>query len=181
MQRNGVPPSAYTLTVLVKLADRARRPEKAFKLCEELSKQYHLSMNVYIYNNLIHTCTRAQDADRALDLLDRMLREKIRPDVRTYTLLLRSCLSGRRAQSVAGLLRSAFGIAGAGQKSLEAGLFAKLSRPLPSDLIQEMLDGLEGTCAQPELAAQLLEELMRVPGLQLAVFKSKAPGSPARK
>merc|ERR1719446_84094 len=68
MQRSGVRPSAYTLTVIVKLADRARRPEKAFELCEELSKKYRLSMNVYIYNNLIHTCTRAQDADRALEL-----------------------------------------------------------------------------------------------------------------
>merc|ERR1719221_1018008 len=115
MQRNGVRPSAYTLTVTVKLADRGRRPEKAFELCEELSKKYHLAMNVYIYNNLIHTCTRAQDVDWALDLLDRMLRERIRPDVRTYTLLLRGCLSDRRAQIIADLLRSAFGVAGAGQ------------------------------------------------------------------
>merc|ERR1719471_2324114 len=181
MQRNGVRPSAYTLTVLVKLADQARRPEKAFELCEELSKKYHLSMNVYIYNNLIHACTRAQDTDRALDLLDRMLREKIRPDVRTYTLLLRGCLNSRRAQSAASLLRSAFGITGAGERSADAGTLAKLSRPLPTDFVQEALDGLRGSCGQPELAAQLLEELGHVPGFQLVAFTSKAAGTPVKK
>merc|ERR1719433_783987 len=181
MQGNGVRPSAYTLTVIVKLADRAQRPGKAFELCEELSKKYHLSLNVYIYNNLIHACTRARDTDRALNLLDRMLKEKIRPDVRTYTLLLRGCLSSRKAQSAASLLRSAFGIAGAGQRSADVGSLAKLSRPLPTDFVQEVLDGLKGSCAQPELAAQLLEELKRVPGLQLAACTSKASGAQARK
>merc|ERR1719492_671590 len=181
MQTSGVRPSAYTLTVLVKLADQARRPEKAFELCEELSRKYHLSMNMYIYNNLIHTCTRAQDTDRALDLLDRMLREKIRPDVRTYTLLLRGCLGSRRAQSAAGLRRSAFGITGAGQRSAGVDPYAKLSHPLPTDLVQEMLDGLMGTCSLPELATQLLEELRCVPGLQLAAFTSKASGPSAWK
>merc|ERR1719189_2376272 len=154
--QKGVRPSAYTLTVIVKLADRARRPEKAFELCEELSRKYHLGMNVFIYNNLIHTCTRAQDTDRALGLLDRMLREGIRPDVRTYTLLLRGCLSAKRAQSVAGLLRSAFGVAGAGQRPADVCPFAKLQQPLPADLVQEMIDGITGP--RPELAAQLLEE-----------------------
>merc|ERR1719203_623870 len=84
MQEAGVRPSNFTLSVLVKLATRSRRPEKAFDLCKELAQKYNLRLNVQVYNNLVHACTTNLDMQHALQVLEQMLQEKIRPDVRTY-------------------------------------------------------------------------------------------------
>merc|ERR1740120_227328 len=80
MQEAGVKPSNFTLSVLVKLATRSRRPEKAFELCKELAQQYNLRLNVHVYNNLLHACTAKQDMQHALQVFEQMLNERVRPD-----------------------------------------------------------------------------------------------------
>ena len=110
MQELGVRVSNYTLSVVAKLAIRSRRPERAFELCEELSKQFGIRLNVQVYNNLVHACTVNQDMQRGLKLLEQMQRDGIRPDSRTFTLLLRGSLASGEVKETAALLRAAFGL-----------------------------------------------------------------------
>merc|ERR1719343_1420253 len=56
MCQDGVKPSNFTLSVLVKLASRTKRVDKAFELAEEVSKRFGLRLNVHVYNNLIQAC-----------------------------------------------------------------------------------------------------------------------------
>merc|ERR1719283_188297 len=60
MQEAGVPPSNFTLSVLVKLMSKARRIDAAFDLVAKLSKKYNLQPNSHVYANLVQTCCFAK-------------------------------------------------------------------------------------------------------------------------
>jgi pentatricopeptide repeat protein len=110
MKSVGVPPSNFTLSVLVKLANRSKKPAKAFELCEQICSEFKIRPNMHVYNNLIHACTNYNDFQRSLEVFGQMLGERVRPDGRTYSLLLRSCISARATREAELLLCLATGL-----------------------------------------------------------------------
>merc|ERR1719215_1509309 len=167
MQEAGVRPSNFTLSVLVKLATRSRRPEKAFELCKELARQYNLRLNVQVYNNLIHACISNQDMQHALQVLEQMLQEKIRPDARTYTLLLRGSVACGDVWETAGLLRAAFGLRGAHPTIARFDHYStKSCGKLSLEVVTEILEGLVHQGSM-EVMVHLLRDLRGVPGLKI--------------
>mmetsp|Transcript_23455 Transcript_23455/g.66957 ORF Transcript_23455/g.66957 Transcript_23455/m.66957 type:complete len:1029 (-) Transcript_23455:41-3127(-) len=174
MQETGVAPSNFTLSVVVKLANRGKRPERAFEIVEELSRKYYLQLNVHVYDNLVHACTNHGDMRRAFQVLERMARQRVRPDVRTYTLLLRACMEAGEFQEAAGLVRMACGVRGAQMPprlgALASGPAAhllQLNRGLPTDLLTELLEAMAGRGGEERLAVQLCKELRSAPGVRL--------------
>jgi len=168
MQQVGVPPTNFTLSVLVKLASRSKQIDRAFELCDEISSKYRFRLNMHVYSNLVHGCTMAKDLDRGIAVLEKMLSERVRPDARTYDSLLRACVAEYRAEDAAGLLRAAMGLRSVHPKL--AGKPANLLQPqgrLTMELIEHVLDGIAGLCKNATLALQLLQDLKRVPGLKL--------------
>jgi len=160
MEDLGVRPSNFTLSVLVKLASRGKQLERAFGLCEELSKKYAFRLNVHVYSNLIHACIAHKDLERAFTVLERMLREKVRPDTRVYGLLLRAYAAGGQVQEAAALLRTAAGLPGPQHKRLSA--FSPVSlKPqgsLPAALLTEVLESVADR--DQGLALELLQGLV---------------------
>jgi len=168
MQDAGVTPSNFTLSVLVKLANRSKRPEMAFELCSEMSHKYHIRLNMHVYNNLIHACTAHGKLVRALEVFEQMLGDRIRPDVRTYTLLLRACVSGSEPSEAAGLLRAAAGLGGVPPRFLRNGAAgAQPKGGLTAELVTEALEGIAASCGEEGLALELLQDLRAVRGLKL--------------
>lgn len=169
METDGVPPSNFTLSLLAKLASRSKLPDKAFELCEQLSRKYHIRMNVHVYNNLVQACTGCGDCNRALGVFSQMCKEKVRPDVRTYTLLLRACVSARKVQEASALVRLALGMGGADLSVLGVicASVAQIRGGLPSELICEILDGMATSAGHKDQAFVLLKDLKQVPGLRL--------------
>lgn len=166
MQMGGVAPSNFTVSVLVKLCGRARRPVEAFELCQQLSDKYGLKPNVHVYNNLINVCiTQRSQMARAMEVLERMIGENVRPDTRTYTLLLRACIDYKDVETAAGLLRAAVGARGSPAGLLQAarGVSSRLQPKdrLPGDFVTEVLDGISQKCSNDALAKQLAQELKR--------------------
>merc|ERR1719199_1663089 len=53
MQAEGVQPSNFTLSILVKLVNRARRLDQAFALVTDVTKKYNFQPNVHVYTNLV--------------------------------------------------------------------------------------------------------------------------------
>merc|ERR1712151_438993 len=88
VQSAGVAPTNFTLSVLVKLASRCKQPEKAFQLSEDISQKYSFKLNVHVYNNLVQTCMYNSTIQKSLEVFSKMVREAVKPDVRTYKLLL---------------------------------------------------------------------------------------------
>lgn len=110
MRRAGVPPSNYTLSVIAKLANRSKKSKKAFEMVDTLRKEFGLKLNMHVYNNLIHAATCDSNMMKAQEVFGTMLDERVRPDGRTYTLLLRFCITQKAAVPATALLRTAFGL-----------------------------------------------------------------------
>jgi pentatricopeptide repeat protein len=169
MERVGVRPSNFTLSVLVKMASRAKRLDQAFELAEQISSKYRFKLNIHVYSNLIQACILNKDYRRAFDVLERLSRERIRPDVRTYSLLLKASVAAGEAADAAGLLRAAVGLKGVHPRLM--GADAKFLQPqpgLPSALIAEVLEGISGPqCRDEGLAVALLKDLRTKPHVKL--------------
>merc|ERR1719281_2322046 len=107
MQREGVKPSNFTLSILVKMMSRSRNLDGAFAIVEDIAKKHRIRPNVHVYTNLIQACISKRALDRAMQTLERMATDRVQLDGRTYTLLVRGCLQGGRPEDAAGLLRAA--------------------------------------------------------------------------
>merc|ERR1719181_1367032 len=93
MQAGGVQPSNFTLSIMVKLMNRARKLDQAFSIVEDITKKYNFRANVHVYTNLIQACISNQQLSRGLGLLEQMVRERIVPDTRTYAILTRNSIT----------------------------------------------------------------------------------------
>mmetsp|Transcript_69333 Transcript_69333/g.180607 ORF Transcript_69333/g.180607 Transcript_69333/m.180607 type:complete len:801 (+) Transcript_69333:92-2494(+) len=164
MQDNGIQPSNFTLSVLVKLANRSRRLDQAFELCDRVSRKHCLRPNIHVFNNLMQACTAHKDHDRALQVLARAAEEGVRPDARTYGILLRGCAVAGDLTRVADLVRAAYGLRGGAVAAACCGEDAaalQVRGGLPFELLSEAFAGLRGQ--QEDVALELLRELRGLP------------------
>eukprot|EP00929_Paragymnodinium_shiwhaense_P084575 TRINITY_DN45228_c0_g1_i1.p1 TRINITY_DN45228_c0_g1~~TRINITY_DN45228_c0_g1_i1.p1 ORF type:complete len:1115 (+),score=307.20 TRINITY_DN45228_c0_g1_i1:231-3575(+) len=153
MQKEGVIPSNFTLSVLVKLMSRARNLEMAFNLVEELSTKYKFQVNVHVYTNLIQACISNRALNRGIGVLQKMIKERVAPENRSYAILIRASLQLGQFEQANGLLRGALGLAGA-LPFLDYQAIA-ICNQLESALVNETLVGLaeHKDIALPLLAA----------------------------
>jgi len=157
MQSKGVTPSNFTLSVLVKLLSRARKPlDQSFGLVRDLSQKYNIKPNVHVFTNLIQACVSARQVPRAIETLESMVKEQVQPDSRTYQIIIRSCISQNRMEQAAGLLRAALGLPGA-LPGLSSARWATCPN-LDHGLVNETLVSL-ATRGSQNLASPLLEDL----------------------
>jgi pentatricopeptide repeat protein len=154
MEDSDVAPSNFTLSLLVKLMNRARKLDEAFRLVNDLSKKFRFSPNVHVYTNLIQACVSNRQLNRGFDTLALMIKERVKPESRTYCVLVRACMSqGQHADAVA-LLRGALGLPGAHD------LVANCPCPkLDHALVNETLHGLLANGFIDKLAAPLLTDM----------------------
>jgi len=159
MQTAGVPPSNFTLSLLVKLMNRARKLDQAFALVESITKKYNFRPNVHVYTNLIQACVSNQSLTRAMSLLEQMLRDRVAPESRTYAILMRASMTKGLFQQVVGLMKGALGI----EQTLSA--LSYLQTPgavcwnLDHALVNEVLAGLAERGQAKDLAIPLLSSI----------------------
>jgi len=191
MRQAGVPPSNFTLSVVAKLANRSKKPQKAFELVDALRKEFGVQLNMHTYNNLVHAAVCNDDMAKAQEVLANMLSERVRPDGRTYALLLRFAISKNDSATAAALLRVAVGLPQPppwktqGQQGLQLPILATLQQ-LPStscaaaphrgtgalqpEMVKEVYDFLK-QCPdriKPEQASMLFRDVhAAMPGLKL--------------
>jgi len=156
MQAEGVAPSNFTLSILVKLMNRARRLEQAFSLVEEITKKYKFHPNVHVYTNLVQACVSNQQLSRGMGILEQMVKERIVPDSRTYAILVRANISKGFLEQAVGLLKAALGLpdAPANLKDRNA-----VCPNLDSALVNEALAGLGDRGRAQDLAVPLLSSI----------------------
>merc|ERR1719453_2866117 len=105
MQVEGVKPSNFTLSILVKLMNRARRLDQAFAVVADITKKYRFKANVHVYTNLVQACVSNQQLPRGMGLLEQMIKEGVVPESRTYSILVRASMSKGLFEQAAGLLK----------------------------------------------------------------------------
>jgi pentatricopeptide repeat protein len=147
----GVRPSNFTLSVLVKLAGRGRQIEKAFELCETFVRKYGVSLNMHVYNNLLQVCVSHKTLQRAIGVFQQMLQKRVKPDARTYKLLLQACTEADQLREAAGFLRAACGLDAVHPclTDLPRCMFC-LQGGLPQDIVRDFLQTIaKGARGQP--------------------------------
>jgi pentatricopeptide repeat protein len=154
MQKEGVQPSNFTLSVLVKLMNRARKLDQAFKSVREITLKYDFKPNVHVYTNLVQACISNHQLSRAMETLEHMVEDQVQPDSRTFTLLIRANMTSRQHQEAVALLRGALGLTGAHH------VLAKTSSVnIDHALVNETLNGLVDRGLAKTLAAPLLNDI----------------------
>jgi pentatricopeptide repeat protein len=175
MEEEGVPPSNYTLTALVRLAKATQRLDKALELCESLPRKYNFQANQHTYHALISACCRKQekaDESLALRLLGKMAHQGVRPQLETYLQLIRTVLASGRAGAgleAAGLVRAAVGLPGVhpALTAFEGGNVLRCEGAgLDKAALTEILQGI-AQCGDQGLAVKLARELHWVHGTKL--------------
>jgi len=157
MTANGVNPSNYTLSILVKLFGRARRLNQAFKVVEELSEKNGLRPNIHVYTCLMQACIQNRQIDRALGLHDTMVNDGgVWPDEKCYSVLVRGCLQNNRPDKAATVIRCAFRLSGHAMANPRHGGPAGVERSLVAETVVKLKDG---GAADPELGQKLLMDL----------------------
>jgi len=168
MQEAGVQPTNFTLSVLVKVAIRGNKLDKAFELCEQLSYKYNFKLNVHVFANLMQGCVTKKNFPRALDVFTRMINERVRPDIRTYTIIVKAALIAGEAEHAAGLLRASVGLPNVLPEL--AGLDGRLLQPQPrmtAKAVSEIVEGIVAQCADDRLVATLIRDVRRLSWVKL--------------
>jgi len=158
MQSEGVRPSNFTLSILVKLLNRARRLEQAFSMVEDITKKYNFKPNVHVYTNLVQACVSNQQLSRGMGMLEQMIKERIVPDTRTYAILVRANVSKGLHEQAVGVLRGALGLEGA-LPFLQAPV--AVCPNLDNALINETLASLTDRGHAQDLAVPLLSDIRK--------------------
>jgi len=158
MQNEGVAPSNFTLSILVKMMNRARKLNSAFAVVEEITTRYGFKANVHVYTNLIQACISNRQLQKAFTVLETMLKERISPENRTYSILIRASISHGQFDQAVALIRAALGLP---QENpiLSASASLAVCHNLDYGFINETMASLAEYRQAQEAAVSLLSDL----------------------
>lgn len=166
MLEEGVVPTNYTLTVMVRMMGQTRRADRAQELVESLPRKYRFRANSHVLNALIQACLSSRDLRRAISAFDQMSSEGLQLDARTRQGLVRGLLSGGNALKAAQVLRTALGLGGrpaiSSERSNESGGASTAWAATDDALLGDVLTALLENPAQDnseEVAIKLHSEV----------------------
>merc|ERR1719386_317148 len=111
MEAANVPPSNFTLSILVKLLGRSRRLNEAFQMTESIPAKYGFQANIHVYTCLIQACIHNRQLHRAFQVHDMMISQSfVQPDSKAYSVLARGCSSAGQMEKLASVVRAAYGL-----------------------------------------------------------------------
>merc|ERR1740117_2479372 len=171
MKKSGVPPSNYTLSMLVKLMGRCRRLNQAFSLIEEITSEYNLKVNIQVYTCLITACFNNRQAFKAIALHEQIIKEGLQPDQMTYSVLVQGCLKAGLVDKAVQLAKCACGVGALQGKGVYPGIGERCLAELTSAL------GGAGSSAAKALKAELGEYCVAPKGKGNGKGSSKGSGA----
>jgi pentatricopeptide repeat protein len=169
MQKDGIKPSNFTLSVLTKCARRGGSSvAEALQLCDNLCGKYGFRLNVHVYANLLHLCADRRQPTEAFNLFKRMVSARVRPDPRSYQLLIRALVDARAVVQADSVLRAALKLRGGNAELLACvdGDAGRL-RPeptLPRATVTELVESIVKSCTgvNAVVGSRLQEEVSTV-------------------
>merc|ERR1719203_2570903 len=174
MKSNGVTPSNYTLSILVKLLGHARRLSQAFRMVEDLSTQNGFRPNVQVYTCLVQACVLNRRLEKALTLHDTMLSDEgCRVDDKFYAVLARGCLQLHQPLKAVEVVRAAYHLPGHGMAMTARKDTAPVG--VEARALEEVTARLQGGGAEEQEALKrLTSDLQEIRGVDLGTVHASA-------
>lgn len=158
MCEQGVAPSNYTLSIIIKLLGRFRRLQQAFAVAESVSQAYGFTPNIQVYTCLMQACFHSRRISRAFHLHNKVVSEGLAPvDEKTYTVLARGCLQAGMPQRAAEVVRCAYHLLDSGNLMPSAGKAQGVDASCLKDVLQELHQ------TSPEAAEEMEADLLALP------------------
>jgi len=110
MKKDGLSPTNYTLTVMVRLMGQGRQLNRAFELIDTFAQKHRIRANSHVFTALVQACLTCRDLPRASEAFERALRSRVQPDQKVCQSLIRSLIANGQAEYAVGLLRSLLGL-----------------------------------------------------------------------
>merc|ERR1719487_2011197 len=107
MEEACIKPSNHTVSILVKLYGRCRDLESAFRCFQDMPHQNGFKANAAVFTCLMSTCISNNQLERALELRHQMVKERVMPDQKTYSTLLRGALRVSNVEAAVDLIHAA--------------------------------------------------------------------------
>lgn len=159
MRADGITPSNYTLTVMVRLLGHARRLDRALALVEDVTTRYRFKTNSHVVSALVQACITSRDLKRGMIVFDKAAQERTQVDPRTSQTLVRSLLTSGGTVQAASVLRVLIGLGGSsgqGRPAAGGSSVAQVDDAFVNEALGSLLDrGGDGAWH----ANQLIEEL----------------------
>jgi len=172
MQRAGIRPTNFTLTVLIKRYGRAGEVDKAFGMEKMATERFGFKLNSHALTCLISACVHNRRMDRAFEVLEKMRTKGPYPDSMTYDKVISGCLRYHDFEKAYEVTREAYGLTGG----------PKLPLDFPS--LERLIDALVSRGKTGTHAVPLLQELraagVPVPQKLVAATLHGAVQSPER-
>jgi pentatricopeptide repeat protein len=164
-----VPPSNFTLSILVKLYGRLGDVDKAFEVVETYPAKYGFDVNAIVYTCLMTSCISNDDVGRAMRVFEQMKASKCAPDSKTYSTLVNGCLKKDKLEEAVKLVDDAMGLGTDCVKKCDGPAAARLDR----ETIESVLFAINRRQKSQELGAPLMERLRKA-GVEVTPRASSA-------
>merc|ERR1719198_2355081 len=116
MIEDGVKPTNFTLTVMIKRFGREGELDKAFEVAESVPARFGFKANQQAYTCLISACVMNRSIGRALGVLKKMKEEGPYPDNMPYEKIISGYMRNGEALQAYELVREAYGLDGQATK-----------------------------------------------------------------
>jgi len=135
MKKDGIAPTNYTLTVLVRLFGQGRRISRALEIIETFAKVHRIRANSHVYTALIQGCLTCREHSRAAEAFELSVRKNMPPEQRVCQSLFRTLITSGKAEYAVGLLRSLPGLTKSGSG------FGTVDEALINNVVSCLLEG----------------------------------------
>lgn len=181
MEKEGIKPSNYTLSVLVKLMGNARQIDEVFELVASTTDKYGFKANAHVYANLVQACVANKKLPYALQVLQGMAKDKQQPDIRTYSTTIRACINAGMFEDATRLARAALGLSGCEPYPFRNPAMAPKGARLQDNIVNELLKVLRTHGYAEQLANPLVEDIQQsLPQVKIQTKKAGMGAHPWR-
>lgn len=169
MLSEGITPTNFTLTVLVKRFGREGNVAKAFEVMETLPAQYGFKANLQAYTCLISACVMNRQMPKAISVLEGLKKNGPAPDSMAYDKIISGYLRAGDPAPAVGIVRDAYGLHGplgtskaapsASGSVTPGGTQARVSGGIDAKLLQNLLDELAAKGMSATHGVPLIQDL----------------------
>ncbi|CAE7692266.1 PGR3 [Symbiodinium sp. CCMP2592] len=140
MMDQGLAPSVYTLSSLVKILAGAKRLDRAFKVCEHASSRFRFRLNAQLQTALLQACITCKAYDRGARFYLKTHKDRLSADKKICQSLIRGLVYTGKVELAADLLRAMLGISGASEAASQHRASQDFDQALCVEVLKALAD-----------------------------------------